>query len=118
ERIQAARRAAHYTLPTEMTPFVGREAELAQLRAMLADPNCRLITICGLGGMGKSRMALALARHAQRVQAQDFLNGVVWVSLAGLASSDAMPLAVVEALHLPLSGQTTPQQQLLDFLHN
>lgn len=118
ERIQAARRAQQYELPAEITPFVGREAEMEQLRQMLADPACRLITICGLGGMGKSRLALALARSAQRGEAQSFLNGVVWVSLAGLASPESMPLALVSALRLPLSGQTIPQRQLLDFLQN
>lgn len=118
ERIQAARRSAQYALPAELTPFVGREEELAQLRQMLADPACRLITLCGLGGMGKSRLALALARQAQRGQAQSFLNGVVWVSLAGGASADSLPLSLVSALRLPAMGQGMPQRQLLDFLQN
>ena len=118
ERIEAARRASHYELPAETTPFLGREEEVAQVRQMLADPACRLITICGLGGMGKSRLALALARQTQRGQAQSFLNGVVWVSLAGPSSAESLSLSLVSALRLPLSGQMTPQRQLLDFLQN
>jgi predicted ATPase len=68
--------------------------------------------------MGKSRLALTLARQVQRGEAQSFLNGVVWVSLAGLATVESLPLLLVNALRLPVSGQSEPQRQLVDFLQN
>jgi DNA-binding SARP family transcriptional activator len=48
-------------IPVQTTPFVGREAELAQLSNLLADPACRLVTILGAGGIGKTRLALEVA---------------------------------------------------------
>ena len=51
-------------LPVPPTPFVGREAELAELASLLADSACRLLTLTGPGGIGKTRLALeAAARH-------------------------------------------------------
>jgi hypothetical protein len=52
-------------LPAELTPIVGRERELAELAALLATPECRLISIVGPGGIGKTRLALALAHRMQ-----------------------------------------------------
>jgi len=48
-----------HNLPVQLTPFIGRSTELAALNALLADPNTRLITIVGPGGIGKTRLALA-----------------------------------------------------------
>jgi class 3 adenylate cyclase/DNA-binding XRE family transcriptional regulator len=48
-------------LPHPATPFIGRAAELAELAALLDDPTCRLLTLTGPGGIGKTRLALALA---------------------------------------------------------
>ena len=55
-----------HNLPPDPTPFVGREAELAQVAERLADPACRLLTVIGPGGMGKTRLAIQAARCADR----------------------------------------------------
>src|SRR5690348_4250897 len=47
-----------HNLPTQLTPFIGRSDELTQIAERLADPNCRLLTLVGAGGIGKTRLAL------------------------------------------------------------
>ncbi len=57
--------APKHNLPTQSTPFVGREAELTELARLLADPDVRLLTILGAGGMGKSFPSLERYLHSQ-----------------------------------------------------
>ena len=71
-------------LPAPATPFLGREWELAQIAERLADPNCRLLTVLGPGGIGKTRLALQVAAGHQPV----FADGVAYVSLVGLEAGD------------------------------
>jgi len=111
ERIRTAPVGRH-NLPTEVTSFVGREAELAALARRLAHPHCRLVTILGPGGIGKTRLALRAA--AQQVHA--FLHGVYFVPLADLTTADWLALAIARALGLSLEGKETPRRQLLNFL--
>ena len=70
-----------HNLPPDPTPFIGREPELAQIAERLADPTCRLLTILGPGGMGKTRLAIQAARSA----ADTFAHGVCFVDLAPIA---------------------------------
>jgi predicted ATPase len=65
-------------LPIPPTPLVGREAELTALARLLRDPQCRLITLIGAGGMGKTRLAIEAATR----QAGGFSDGAYFVSLA------------------------------------
>src|SRR5260370_40701052 len=75
--------AVPYQLPVQPTPFIGRAAELAQLTDMLADPDCRLLTLIGFGGTGKTRLAVQIAAD----QGQNFEHGVYFVPLLALNSS-------------------------------
>ncbi len=100
------------SLPTPLTPFVGRRAELEHLGMQLLDPNCRLLTIMGMGGMGKTRLALELATTA----VPHFPDGVVFVDLSSLAGGDLLVTAVTDALNLPLTGSASPETQLADYL--
>ena len=109
-------RAADTTkLPASLTPFVGREAELAALAALaarLADPAYRLLSLVGPGGMGKSRLALEVARANQ----QQFNDGACFVSLAPLQHPDQVPAAFAAALNLSLDSARPAAQQVVDHL--
>lgn len=99
-------------LPAASTPFVGRERELQDLGQLLADPQCRLLTLVGPGGMGKTRLALELAsqhRHA-------FGDGATFVSLAPLTTPALMVHAIAEGLGITFVGPSDPQQQLFHYL--
>jgi DNA-binding SARP family transcriptional activator/predicted ATPase len=110
ERIKTAQRIT--SLPNETTPFIGRSKELNELIWRLRDPTCHLITIVGLGGMGKTRLALRLAHE----QANHMLHGAVMVNLTSIRSLDAFLSALMSALRLQTMMQNTPRAQLLDFL--
>ncbi len=99
-------------LPAPATPFLGRELELAQIAERLADPSCRLLTLLGPGGIGKTRLALQVAAGHQPV----FADGVAYVSLAGVetgerAESD-LASALAGALNAPFRDSEDAQAQL------
>lgn len=99
-------------LPQPPTPLVGRETELAALARLLHTPSSRLVTIIGPGGVGKTRLALALAAG----QMAHFGDGTYFVSLAGLAAPQFIPTAVAEAIGFAFSGPSEPRAQLLNHL--
>lgn len=83
-------------LPIPGTPFVGRSQELRALRSLLHEEQARLVTIVGLGGSGKTRLALEAANR-ERLAGRE----VAFVSLAATSSAAAAASAVVEALGTP-----------------
>jgi predicted ATPase/DNA-binding CsgD family transcriptional regulator/transcriptional regulator with XRE-family HTH domain len=104
--VGATRRAA---LPAAPTPLIGREAERADLARRLRDPACRLITLVGPGGIGKSRLALQVAGEL----APAFADGAAFVALAPVAAAETVPAAIAEALDLSLASGNAPSDQLL-----
>jgi predicted ATPase len=112
------RRTAHFSrdnIPAIVTPLIGREQELEVLSGLLADPGVRLVTITGLGGMGKTRLALDAAW--QHTQGQ-FKDGVTFVELAAVNTADLLIPAIADALHLPLraAGVEAARKELFDYL--
>jgi len=95
-------------LPIPPTPLIGRERELTELGELIINPHCRLITITGPGGMGKTRLALAAAAD----QSGKFQQGVVFVPLAGVSAAQFLSQAILSALNVPLRGELSPQQQV------
>ena len=81
-------------LPVDLSNFIGREAELAQLGPLLK--GSRLLSLVGAGGAGKTRLAIEAARR----HAGDFTDGVCLVDLAGLTDPRLVPQAVASALAL------------------
>jgi predicted ATPase/class 3 adenylate cyclase/DNA-binding CsgD family transcriptional regulator len=82
-------------LPMQLTTFIGRRAQINDVRRMLADN--RLVTLTGAGGVGKTRLAVQIA-----VQIADEFSGGVWyVDLAPISDPDLVPVAAGRALGLP-----------------
>lgn len=117
-RIRAIGAPRPHNLPAPVTSFVGREAELAQVAARLAEPGCRLLTILGLGGVGKTRLALVAASAAQAQISDAFLDGVYFVPLPSVHSASALAAAVASALGLPLPSSADPQVALPQHLRD
>ncbi len=90
-------------LPAQPTPFVGREHEVAQIIADLQQPGVRLVTLVGFGGMGKTRLALELARSNLNA----FDGGVFFVALASISTPEALVPTIATALGMTLQGDPT-----------
>ena len=97
-------------LPVSATPFIGRTEELAYIGKRLAQSTCRLLTLVGRGGMGKTRLALAAGQRQQTT----FIDGVVFVSLAVTTDTSLIPDTVARSLRLTLSGSSS--EQVLTYL--
>jgi predicted ATPase/class 3 adenylate cyclase/DNA-binding CsgD family transcriptional regulator len=91
---------------TQLTSFVGRDAEIREVRRILAHK--RLVTLTGTGGAGKTRLAVQVA--AQLVG--EFCDGVSWADLAPVTDSELVPLTVARALGLP----DQPGRPMIDIL--
>jgi hypothetical protein len=96
-------------LPQYATPFVGRLTELAEIANRLNNPHCRLLTLIGPGGMGKTRLAVQAAlRHARQCA-----DGACFVPLQPLNSPDSMVSAIANTIDFPFYPSGDPKQQLL-----
>ncbi|MBK9713118.1 MAG: alpha/beta fold hydrolase [Kouleothrix sp.] len=115
EPARAAELRPPHNLPAQATSFVGRERELADLARRLRDPDCRLLTLCGPGGMGKTRLALAAA-GAQLRGDSPFVDGVFFVELAPLSAAAEIVLAIATAIGFAFYTEQPPLQQLNDYL--
>lgn len=110
-------RSAH-NLPSQLTPLVGRETELSQVATILANPQCRLLTLVGPGGIGKTRLALAAAE----AQVESFGDGVRFVPLGGVLpvraneTAELLVANIANALDYTFSAQLPPRELLLHHL--
>lgn len=106
--------AAPGWLPAPATSFVGRELELARVRDLLSRPDCRLLTLSGTGGIGKTRLALQVARVLKGA----YRDGGFFVPLDALSSPESIPANLAAALELPLQGSDAPLAQVIRYLAN
>jgi predicted ATPase/DNA-binding CsgD family transcriptional regulator len=104
--------AGKHNLPAQATPFVGRRQELSEIAALLNDGHTRLITILAPGGMGKTRLALEVARR----QIGRYADGVIFVPLAPLSAAADIVTTTAEQIGFSFYGDQPPGQQLTDFL--
>jgi DNA-binding SARP family transcriptional activator/predicted ATPase len=108
--------ALTHNLPLSPGPFVGRESEIAAIRRCLQDPACRLLTLVGAGGMGKTRLALEAVRDWMARPQKDGWEGVTLVSLTSVQSAQAIAPTIAQAADFPLSPAREPEQQVLETL--
>ena len=101
-----------HNLPASLSPLIGREAELAELQRRLLDPACRLITVLGPGGSGKTRLALEAARGLL----ENFPHGVYLIPLVPLGSTEAILPTLASTFGLRLHEKSPPLAQVLDYL--
>src|SRR5579859_4766 len=104
--------ASSNNLPAQPTPFVGRDEELATIATLLNDPNIRLVTLVGPGGIGKTRLALQAAEE----QIGRYEHGLFFVSLAPISSSDLLASTIANAMQFVFYGSEKPDVQLVNHL--
>ena len=97
-------------LPEQLTEFVGRDGELADVQQLLA--SSRLVTLLGPGGAGKSRLALQTAAEVS----SQYRHGVFLVSLAPIDEFEEIVPTIAESVGVPLSSEEGLEAQLLNYL--
>jgi predicted ATPase len=102
-------------IPTPRTAFIGREDELMRLRELVAAPDLRIVTLTGPGGMGKTRLAIELARQI----AGGFAGGACFVPLDRVSQASLVPSEVARVLGVtPLPGQSVEAAIAKHLEHN
>ena len=103
-----------HDLPVQTTPFIGRVHELEILATSLTDPSTRLVTIVGSGGIGKTRLALAGAENIRSA----FADGIYFVPLAPLTTSEQIAPAIAERIGYRSAAGGESESQLINFLRD
>jgi len=101
-----------HPLSTTLTPVVGREADLDGVLALIDDRACRLVTLTGPGGVGKTRLALYIAATL----IEEFERDVVYVPLAALREPDLVLPAIGQALDPTFDGSEGHEERLVESL--
>lgn len=119
EMLQTARRlvpvlASEWSgFPAALTALFGREQEIAQVCALLQDPQQRLVSLLGPGGVGKTRLAIAVAEHVEGA----FPDGAAFVPLAPISQSGDIPGAVAATLGIIGHPERSTTQSIIVALH-
>jgi predicted ATPase/DNA-binding CsgD family transcriptional regulator len=99
-------------IPTELTSFVGRKREVADIQRLLAAT--RLLTLTGTAGCGKTRLALRVSTEAWH----QYPDGILWISLAQLSDPDLVPMTVAKKLDVSEQPDRSLMDGILEALHD
>lgn len=100
-----------HKLPVTTGPFIGRDHELDQLSSLLDDPNIRLISLVGTGGMGKSRLSLELSHQVKA----NYEHGAAFIDLTPIRNPDDIARFAGVGLGLSIRDKQSPQEILLNY---
>lgn len=102
------------SLPTQLTALVGRARAVTEVAGLLARPDVRLVTLTGPGGVGKTRLAIEVARAAD----SNFADGARFVDLAPIADPGLVPATIAQALGVSDAGGGQATDRLVGFLYD
>jgi predicted ATPase/DNA-binding CsgD family transcriptional regulator len=103
---------SRYGLPSQTASFVGRNHEIAEINARLNEAQCRLLTLVGPGGIGKTRLAIQAATY----HAANFTHGICFVPLQSVSKPEHIVSVMADALKFQFYEGGDPKQQLLGYL--
>jgi len=112
EAFQFIDQTINNNLPEFSSSFVGRGDELLALSGMIADPNVHLISLIGIGGIGKTRLAIEVGSLFTGL----FKDGVYYIPLKSISSKESFFHYLGNYLGYSFSGKASPEQQLLNYL--
>lgn len=108
------RLASAFSLPIPLTPLLGREREVGGVYQLFKQPDVRLVTLTGPGGVGKTRLGLQVARE----MTDEFADGVSFVSLAPIRDPALVLSTIAQTLGLSEAGSRRPFDRLQAYLRN
>jgi predicted ATPase/DNA-binding SARP family transcriptional activator len=100
-------------LPVLLMPIIGRSRPLTIIQQQLQSPASRLITLTGIGGVGKTTLALAVGAAVR----DQFLDGVQFVDLTTMTRQQSLVNVLVDAFEIQLIGRDSPEKQLFSYLN-
>src|SRR5690349_13801192 len=101
-------------LPLQTMSFIGRDEEIVGIAQRLADPACALLTLVGPGGIGKTRLAIEVAKYISETQPPS--NGIYFVDLQPVNSSDLFVTTIANTLGVILAGTVDPRALVMSYL--
>jgi len=114
EKPNVYKESARVNLPIYPTPLIGRRHEIEELIQFLREPQCHLLTLFGLGGVGKTRLAVETASLVQ----DDFADGIFFISLASVSTARFILPVIADAIGFSFQSNSNadPKAQLLKYL--
>jgi predicted ATPase/serine/threonine protein kinase/DNA-binding CsgD family transcriptional regulator len=100
---------AIWKVPAMLTSVVGREREVSALRSLLSQPEVRLVTLLGPGGIGKTRLSFQVAQATR----EQFVDGVCFIPLASVTDASLLIPAIAEALEIQERGEYSLEQRVM-----
>lgn len=118
EKVVAKTAVSPHNIPAQLTTFIGREAELRQMKGLIgtADSTTRLLTLIGPGGTGKTRLSIETATQLVKNTADLFPDGLWFVPLAAVTDPHFVLSAIAEVLKVPENANESLLQTLQTFL--
>src|ERR1700740_1082926 len=107
-------RVGAHNVPAQLTPLIGREQELQTVITLLRQPEVRLVTLTGTGGVGKTRLGLQVATDLR----DDFADGVCFVYLASMSDPDLVTATIAETLGIQEAGEQSVAELLQAYLRS